>query len=58
MQSGMMGATTGIGLGLGTAALLGSAGTVLGPVGMALGAGLGALFGGIAGNRAKKEQEH
>lgn len=66
MQSGMMGATTGMGLGLGTAALLGggatiagaSAGTVLGPVGMVLGAGLGALFGGIAGNRAKKEQEH
>lgn len=66
MQSGMMGATTGMGLGLGTAAMLGSgatiagasAGTILGPAGMILGAGLGALFGGIAGNRAKKEQEH
>ena len=66
MQSGTMGATAGMGLGLGTAALLGSsatiagaaAGTVLGPVGMALGLGLGALFGGIAGNKKKREQQH
>lgn len=58
MSGAQIGATTGLGLGA-TAGMLGGAtlGGWLGPIGMLGGALLGGLFGGIFGNKSKREEE-